>query len=348
MTGAGSPPQRTIREVRGESRPRGSRSRGRRSPFSGLFCRGGVAVALLAALGGCSLLPQAWEDTGTDALPPRYTDPNWIQVATFNIDWLWSDYDSEWVSRTEKDYEMIARIFTDWDLDLVALQEINGEEALELLPLPDHYAWAVGESGWSQNPAILYRDDLFDIANVRELTFDSYAWPSRKPLVADVRWLETGMEFTFVVVAHKAYEDDESAAFRQAQAQDLYTWVTEGLPQEGDGPLQEKVILAGDWNDTFGAMNYRYPSLEPFEQDKDWYFTTWDTDEHTYIGYESTIDHIVLSERILAHYPGVCCPHGCKVIAHDVLSPYADYEGGAGDDQNISSHRPVWVFLYAP
>jgi endonuclease/exonuclease/phosphatase family metal-dependent hydrolase len=305
-------------------------------------------LALL--LCGCGLLPQARtvpRDTGTAwDVPAGYQDPAWLQVATFNTSWLWAAYDEGYTPRNAVDYAMIARLFTGFDLDLVGLEEVDGEGAMALLGLPDPWAWAVGETGWSQNPAILWRADRLRVENVREVHLDVNDWPAKDPLVADVESLDGELAFTFVVVHQAAYADNESAAQRYAQAEALHAWLVEDLARDTDrAPFDDHVLVVGDFNDAFTPLNGAWPSLAVFEDDPGFTFATRDAEDYSQIGYRSLIDHLVLSEALWPAYRDGGQPGACQVISHDLISPWSDYQGGFGGRQNISDHRPVWIYL---
>jgi endonuclease/exonuclease/phosphatase family metal-dependent hydrolase len=303
-----------------------------------------AAPTLLALMSGC-LITTDGTPAPPDATWPAYDDPAYAQVGTFNIDWLWDHHEGEYEPRNAVDYAMVARIFTDFDLDLVALQEINGAAALELLELPPDYAYVVGESGWSQNPAILYRSDRIEVVRAREVTLPGTEWPSKDLLVAEVSSLDGQLAFTFVVVHLNPFGDEENAAYRHNQVQQLYTYVTGELPATVDPPFGDHVIVAGDFNDTFEGIHPGYDTLQVFEDDEDWVFATEDTDEYTELWYRSKIDHVLLTSNLASHYLAAGSDDACQVIAHDQLSPYNDYEGGYGGRQNISSHRPVWIYV---
>jgi endonuclease/exonuclease/phosphatase family metal-dependent hydrolase len=299
---------------------------------------------------GCGLLPQARTvqvDSGDPwDIPAEYTDAAWLQVATFNSSWLWAAYGEGYTPRNTVDYAMIARLFQGFDLDLVGLQEVDGEGALALLELPEPWAWAVGETGWSQNPAILWRADRLRVENVREVHLEGNEWPTKDPLVADVQSLDGSLAFTFVVVHHAAYSDNESAAQRYAQAVALHAWLVDELATEQDhAPFSDHVLVGGDFNDAFTPLNSAWPSLEVFEDDPGFAFATRDAEDYSQISYRSLIDHLVLSEALWSAYRDMGQPGACQVVAHDLLSPWSDYDGGYGGRQNISDHRPVWIYL---
>lgn len=276
---------------------------------------------------------------------PELDDPGFLQVGSFNIDWLWDHYEGEYSPRNATDYEMVGRVFADFDLDLMGLQEINGPGALDLLELPTEFEYAVGQSGWSQNTAILYRADRIEVLRAREVALEGTSWPSKDLLVAEVASLDGQLAFTFVVLHFTPFGDEDNSEYRHNQVQQLYQYVTEELPAVVEPPFGDHVLVVGDFNDTFEGIHPWYDSLQVFEDDPDYVFATLDTDDYTEISYRSKIDHVLMSANLKPRYFNAGAEGACHVIAHDQISPYSDYEGGYDGRQNISSHRPVWVFM---
>ncbi|MCB9781237.1 MAG: endonuclease/exonuclease/phosphatase family protein [Alphaproteobacteria bacterium] len=312
-----------------------------------------VAVALIPAalvLSGCVLVPRS-EQLPPDTGPDYPYDPDWftddrIQVGTFNADWLWDHTGGEYEPRTEVDFRMVGKLLSTYDFELMALQEVNGDAAMELLELPDSYDWIVGTTGWSQNLAILYKPAVIEIESVRQITLPGTQWPSKDPLVARVRHRDSGLAFTFVSAHLGAFDDTESAEYRQNQILQLKAFLDEELPVDEAGTdFADHVIVAGDLNDTFAGIHGSIDTLEPFEEDPAWTFATEDTLEYTQISHKSKIDHILLSEAIVDRYGERGQEDGCKVVAHDRISPWASYEGGWNGEQVVSDHRPVWIYV---
>ena len=318
-------------------------------PLLFLVCLGCLAPACLPTVQGQASdddTTEIGDDDAGELDEPALDDSDFLQVGTFNIDWLADHHGSEYTPRNDVDYGMIRQLIVEYDLDLMAMQEIEGEGALDLLELPEQYAYAVGDTGWSQNPAILYRADRVSVANVREVTLPSYDWPNKAPLLADVRAIDGSLAFTFAVVHFVPFADYDNATERERQVLELHRYLTEDLEFLGnDPPFVDHVVVAGDFNDTFAGIHDHVDSLAAFEHDPVFLFATVYTEFYTELSYQSKIDHVVMTQNLAPAYLNGGQQGACHVIAHDQISPYADYEGGWGGGQNISSHRPVWVFM---
>ncbi len=268
-------------------------------------------------------------------------DPAYVQVGSFNIDWLADEYRSEFTPRLAADYAMITRLIVETDVEVFGLQEIEGAGALELLDLPPRYRWAVGASGWSQNPAILWRHDRVAVDDVREIRLPGTEFPSKDPLAARVRALDGDLAFTMVVVHFHPFPNTEDSTYRAHQIEQLHRWITDGLPAH-PAPAPP-VVIVGDFNDTHDGLHREIRGLRPFEDDPAFAFVEDDCPQSSQTRYDSRIDHLVigadLGPRLRSDGPA------CHVDAFDDRDPYRSYAGGYRGISNISSHRPLWMYL---
>lgn len=281
-----------------------------------------------------------------DTLPrpgdTRYRQAGYLQLASFNVDWLWAEYGGGFSPRNAVDYRMIGELIVDYDLDLLALQEINTGAALSLLELPPRYKWVVGTTGWSQNLAVLYRADLMALGPTQEIHLPGTEYPSKDPLRVEVR-PHGGTPFTLIVVHLHPYGDAASAAYRRKQIQELRAWIAQNLPADASGG--RRVVLAGDFNDTVTGLDPSQPGLALLLGDPDYRHASAACQAYTEISFRSIIDHIVISADLAPRHRGPCGAGGCWVVPFDLLPPYSNYTGGQGGTQNISTHRPLWIYL---
>lgn len=333
----------------------------------GLPCSAGDTVRVLslgllaASLAACRPSPVAdppdgWqgqgEDTGegsggSDTGDPDagIVPPETIRLGTFNIWWLDDDY----AERNEVDYAVIAELIEELDADVLALQEIDGEGAMELLGhhgLDTRYRWEVANEGWSVRTVLLYDSDVVELSDERELVPTDDAFRSVMMGRARVR----GTDFELVVGSvHLASNYDPSNAhLRQLEAQGLHDYILRDIEDEY-GEAGRYFSFAGDYNDTFEAIDDEYPSLEPLLEDPELVFATQNTEDFTLIGWESKIDHILLSDDLAGLWTGREDPvEGCQVFAHELHEYYGAYEGGFRGQQNISDHRPVYIDIAVP
>lgn len=278
-------------------------------------------------------------DATPDALPDAAPPAPPLHVGTFNIDWLADTYESEYTPRLAADYAMITALLVETGVDVFGLQEIEGDGALELLGLPADYAWAVGRSGWSQNPAILYRHDRVEVADVREIHLPGTDFPSKDPLAARVRARDGALAFTLVVVHLNPFANTEDTTYRHHQITELHRWLTAGL--DDAPPPEPPVIIVGDFNDTHQGIHRTIDTLTPLETDPRFVFVEDDCPGSTQTRYESRIDHLIIDATLADHL----AEPACVLDRFDERAPYADYPGGYRDRPNISTHRPLWMTL---
>jgi endonuclease/exonuclease/phosphatase family metal-dependent hydrolase len=241
---------------------------------------------------------------------------------------------------------MIRTLITEYDLSLVALQEIEGSAALEALGFDTSWSWEVGRSGRSQNLALLYRADRLAVRDVFELDLPGDGSSARNPLVATVEHA-SGLSFVVVVVHFFSSDDDAASSSRQRQALELHDWLEESMAARLGDDLAERVVLLGDFNDTVEGINPSYPSLTVFAEDSTWRIATLQADGASTVRYNSIIDHVILSAGMVDRWTGASSDTGVNIIYHDAIDPWASYSDGYNAEQNVSSHRPVTLSFNA-
>lgn len=261
-----------------------------------------------------------------------------LRLGTFNIEWLTADPLDGDMRRNDVDHQMIVSLIDEMDVDIMVLEEIEGEAALAHLPFASTWSMAVGETGWSQNIAMVWRNDRVSVSNIRELNLPSTSGASKEPFAARVSMGD--LSFTLLGIHHAAFTDAESSQERNLQAIELVDWVTARLPDEESGDFGDNVVVAGDFNDTFDGLNSTWRSLDVF-LDGGFTFVSTATDGYTNIDFQSLIDHVALRGPIAERWSP--SEQGCTIMAHDEISPWSDYTGGYRDTQNISDHRPLWT-----
>jgi len=301
-----------------------------------------LAVVSLTWAAGCaadSTSPQPDADAGVveagDAPPPT----TGIAVLTWNLEnFPLSGETSAFVSET----------VTELNADLVAVQEISDPAAFVAMAaaLPAYDAVLNDDPDGFQRVGLLYNSERVSLTDVETL-FDGYddlcgaagCWYPfpRPPLKAQVTaTTATGATFDFiVVVVHlKAYLDAESEDRRRAACEALDGWIRDQLA----GGAEQDVVVLGDFNDSLTDPPQNNV-FQPFLQAPELYtFLTLPLEEagqHTYISYDSFIDHVLITTDALAEY-------GDGVTT--VLPLEAAY---SGYQSTVSDHRPV-LSLFMP
>ncbi len=255
-------------------------------------------------------------------------DENAITMATFNVEWL-GDGIEDRNPRNEYDYKRIAEILIDLKADIIGLQEVENDLALEkIIKFMPGYKYIVGETGYIQNPAFLYRDTILVkfVQNYKPLAVKANR--TRPGLLVYVKKGNFDFFFLFVHFKSTSRADSteelklESYALRRKQAEVLRNWSDSLLNYS----IEKDIIIIGDFND-----NPLRPSkiLSPLLFSNNFLFLTdklgscknpdWDN-----------IDHIVINKSVFQRFI-----QG-SVYMYNIPAKYEDYEV-----KKISDHCPV-------
>lgn len=229
-----------------------------------------------------------------------------VRIGTFNIEWL-GDGVRDRIDRTSADYRAIAMIIQENDVDLLGLQEIENQAALDsvLKYLPPEYTGFVGTRSSQQNLGVIYRSDKVD------LRFVSVYYPlairegrDRPGLI--VRCRSKNFDWLLMIVHLKSTSRWDntpakrrlSQKIRQQQAQRIVEWAKEVLSQ-GD---ERDLIIVGDFNAS--PKDGRDRTLLPIKQDTTLQFLTYNLQSCKYKK-RGGIDHILVSREAKKRYiPG--------------------------------------------
>ena len=255
-----------------------------------------------------------------------------LTVGTFNIAWL-GDGVKDMKPRSKADYKNIAEVILETEADILSLQEIENDEALDLIIAHlNGFDYKIFEVSGSLNIALLYKDfiDIDDCAVYYPLML--IEGKHRPELYTE--FSVNGFRCKMLGVHFKStsrYDDtealkDKSRQDRRAQAAIASVWADSVLKAENI-PL----IIAGDFNDYPGRINdYTLSALSDNES------LTFLTEgmKSCKFEYGYSIDHIVVSPKLKTMY--INTSRRC----YDIYSAYSDV-----DADKISDHCPVTVNL---
>ncbi len=88
-----------------------------------------------------------------------------LKLATWNLEWLSARLEAGVVKRSREDYTRLAKYADRLDADVVALEEVDGEEAARRVFSPERYAFHVANSGGTQRTGFAYKRDLTVVEN---------------------------------------------------------------------------------------------------------------------------------------------------------------------------------------
>jgi endonuclease/exonuclease/phosphatase family metal-dependent hydrolase len=262
-------------------------------------------------------------------------DPNFkpLRLATFNIEWL-GDSINDRVDRDQKDYENIADVIKTADLDLVALQEIENEDAMEILMnfLPK-YKYFIGKNGAQQNLAVFYKDNI-DIRLIGEYMPLAIEKGRHRPgLVLEGK--KGNFDWIMMVVHFKASSRWDNTPEKKANSYDIRRKQAEIANRWADSILslgkEQDIFLVGDFNDT--PKRKKNNTLGSIIGNKNMIFLTKNLKSCKYKGLYA-IDHIVCSKSAHKRF---------QYNSENIINLYYMYDDETA--QRISDHCPIMTLF---
>lgn len=201
--------------------------------------------------------------------------PNMLRVMTWNVEWMFDDYQGDNRSDLAREQSSPSKEFWQAKLggvteviasaqpEIVALQEIEGKQTLADIAaelkskhqLSYRYAFIEGSDSFTeQDVGLLVRGSLVSYRRHEQskAMFDSEQFYNlSKHLVAEFRWDELDSPLTVMTVHLRATPEAEELRMRQAKL--ARYWLT---PQLQAG---EDVILLGDFNSEHSALERQSP-----------------------------------------------------------------------------------------
>lgn len=250
-----------------------------------------------------------------------------IVIGTFNIKWL-GDGIGDNVKRTDADYERIANIISESEVDVLGVQEIENDKALEKLMqhLPDHN-FLLGNSGGKLNLGVIYKKDIEITEHGEYMPIAVQENRTRPGFYISAR--KGNFDWKMMVVHFKStsrYDSTEqmrieSYALRKLQAAELGRWVDSVMASSGE----KDIILTGDFNDNPSKRGKNLQALI----DTGISFISADLTSCKNIMW-SSIDHIAVTPSAQVRYR-----HG-SVTTHNFYKALTEYEADL-----VSDHCPV-------
>lgn len=263
---------------------------------------------------------------------PKFGEDNTLEIASWNI---------EQFPKHGKTVSDAKEIILDLDIDIFAVQEING--VLDFQNLLDSLNAGSGGNfydGWlneissSLKTGIIFKTSLVEVLSDTALFIGDNDFAGRPPSSFYLRVQRNNQvfDFTLIVVHLKAFGDPESENRRRGAIQKLESYIRNRLQQTGSDP---DYFIAGDWNDELNDLPPNNVFLPFLEDTLNYRFLTepfaGSSTEYTYIGgnFRSLIDHIMITTAIDGAYPGIFTQ---IIKADEFFNLYIN---------EVSDHRPV-------
>ncbi|WP_132319224.1 endonuclease/exonuclease/phosphatase family protein [Pseudobacteriovorax antillogorgiicola] len=263
--------------------------------------------------------PDSTEDTGPRE-EPLFTKSigtsSTFEIATWNI---------ENFPKSTSTVPTLAEIMKSWQLDLVAVQEIeSGTELIRLADSLDGYQSLISEGGTFMKLGFLYRTDSIEVISQKDLfKSQGYIFP-RPALEIQARIKQTDEVLTIISVHLKAKGDKKSQERRVAANKMLKDYVDTLISKDPNINL----VILGDFNSQLDQ-----PEMSPWTVGSGFEVETaelWEDNFYSYfVGRKSLIDHIVTRNFDLKEVK--------------IATPYEDLQVY---EEAISDHLPVVGISY--
>lgn len=201
-----------------------------------------------------------------------YSQENIRKVATWNMKWLGTNSGNQ--LDAIENVEHYAEYILKTGATLFALQEIGATHSVSGEPKcfyldqivaelnssisnnSEKWEYILDDRNNNQRLAFLFKKDMWDVSNPHSINPGNSFNHIRKPFVVTVKAKGTNAElqFDFIDIHLKAFNDAESREKRRNNFEELSTWLETNT-------LDDDVLISGDTNIYFGE-SYVYQSIE--------------------------------------------------------------------------------------
>ena len=259
---------------------------------------------------------------------PTIDNVNGLDVVTWNCEFFPANGDST--------IQALSEAVNDLYPDIIGFQEIRKKgwfsKLMEFLP---DYEFVISENSSFLHQAFIYKKDLFDLVNYKELFIgDTYFFAGRPPIQCDLIYKKNNLKLSLINIHMKCC--GPGLERRKKASKQLYDYISNEI-QKG---VQENFIVLGDWNDDLKDDPGEH-CFDLFLNDERFYFPTidivYDINQASYPKepYVSFLDHIMISKSLISNSSYIV-----KTI------PIDKYMGGFPVyERNISDHMPVLLSI---
>ncbi|ROL61236.1 hypothetical protein D9V86_06805 [Bacteroidetes/Chlorobi group bacterium ChocPot_Mid] len=226
---------------------------------------------------------------------------DYLTLGTFNCEWL-GDGVKDINPRTEIDYKNMADIISNLKSDIIGLEEVENNEAIQrLTKYLDDYDYFVGKESGDQNPALLYKKNI-NVDFIKYI-YELEVEPGKTKPGILFQIKKGNFDWLMMVVHLKStsrYDSTEqlqqlSRELRSKQASALSNWIDSVLTVSKEKDL----IIVGDFNDYPNRKTE--PTLTALVENPNIEFLSSGLKSCKY-DYLNSIDHIIVSKSSKNRY----------------------------------------------
>lgn len=268
----------------------------------------------------------------------QFSSDSTLDVSTWNIEWFGSSGQGPANETTQ--LNNAAQVMNTLGSDIFALQEINGQTALnnlinalnELVGDQVYTGFVASHIDQAQKTAYVYNTDVIQLRNLGSITNGgtSFEWAGRFPYTMQFDYTANGsnVSITAVNIHAKCCSDQSSYERRQDAAAAIHDYFETNLDSE-------PIIFLGDYNDDVDKSIYQEqttPYIDFVIDIGDFKIlskTLSDARLSTTVGNDEVIDHITITDELFDFY------------VNESVGIYEPNISGYGD--NTSDHYPVYA-----
>jgi len=259
------------------------------------------------------------------------TNNEYLIIGTFNIEWLGDGIEDN-KPRTVEDIKKIADIISSSGMEIIAVQEIENEDALQkIVSQMSNFKFKVANQSGKQKLGIIYKDYI-TVNEIGEYEPLSLEGKTRSGYIVEIQKNDYKLLMLNVHLKATSRFDSteqlriESRMMRHAQAEIISNWADSVINIAG----KKELTVLGDFNCYPTKVNNR--TLVPIIENENLHFLTSELRSCKNPLYWFLIDHIVVSTETLKRYS----PN--SVFIYDFHSMFSEEEA-----ERISDHCPVTV-----
>lgn len=219
-----------------------------------------------------------------------------LRLGTFNMEWLGDGVDDN-TPRSNSEMRQIAKFLLSTNLDIIAVQEIENDEAIKrVVSNMPGYRFIISSQKNKQRVGFVYRGGV-SVKKVNEYTPLSLSGTLRNGLIVKIRKGNCSFYAMSVHLKSSSVYDDtkkkqeEARNKRYMQCCILSQW-TDSMMRAG----HKRLVILGDFNDT--PIRKKNPTLTPLITNPNLTILTERMKSCRYPNIYS-IDHIIVSEEML-------------------------------------------------
>lgn len=256
-----------------------------------------------------------------------------VTVGTFNMEWLGDGY-ADKKPRTDADYLRIADIIIKINADVLAVQEIENNAALQkVLRYAPEYSGFVAETEAPQNVGVLYKKSM--VVTQKQVYQQLAVIPGRLRPGLLVECKKGNFDWLMMVVHLKSSSRADSTQELREQARAIRTQQCTMLSNFVDSVIaqgaEKDVMIVGDLNDFPGRI--QNATLTPILENNNLFIPTAKMKSCSNPNW-TTIDHIVLTKSAKPRY----------IEGSERMEDFKQFLDKA-DAEKVSDHCPVLLMM---